>query len=264
MRKLLPVFLILLLAGSAGAQEWARKRIEQSPRHLESVKVSYADRTVNTFVAYPEKAEKATVVVLIHEIFGLTDWVRLQADDLAKEGYIVVAPDLLTGMGPDGGGTDAFADSTQVRSAIRELKPSQVTADLKAVADYGRKLPASNGKVVVGGFCWGGTQTFDFATQTQDIEAAFVFYGTAPKEPALKKITAPVYGFYAENDARVNATLEETTAAMKKLGKSYQPEIYKGAGHGFMRAGVTPEAEPGNREAHEKAWRRWLGILEKI
>src|SRR5580698_8543771 len=121
-----------------------------------------------------------------------------------------------------------------------KLAPDQVVADLNAVADYGKKLPAANGKLFVAGFCWGGGKSFDFATHRSDLSAAFVFYGTPPPTEAMAAINAPVYGFYGENDARVDATIPKATEDMKAAGKFYEPVTYAGAGHGFMRAGQAP------------------------
>lgn len=254
-----------MVAGSdAPAQDWAKERLEKSPRHLEWVKVKHGKREVNCFVAYPEVKEKATAVVVIHEIFGLTDWVRGVADQLAEAGYVAIAPDLLSGSAPGGGGTAELGGGDAVRKAIADLPPDQITADLNAVAGYVARLPAANGKVVVGGFCWGGTQSFRFATNNKDIKAAFVFYGSGPEKPAeFKRIQAPVHGFYAENDARVNATIAKSTEMMKQAGKTYEPITYEGAGHGFMRAGEAPDASDANKKARTDAWKRWRDLLKK-
>jgi carboxymethylenebutenolidase len=147
--------------------------------------------------------------------------------------------------------------------AVSKLPPSQVTMDLNAAADYGLKLPASNGKLFVAGFCWGGSQTFRFATNRADLSAAFVFYGGPPPKEEMAKIKAPVYGFYAGNDARINATLADTVANMKAAGKAYDPVTYDGAGHGFMRAGEAPDANDANKKAREDAWKRWKELLAK-
>jgi carboxymethylenebutenolidase len=152
----------LLAAPHASAQDWAKTALEKSPRHREYITVEHDGRKVTTFVVYPEIKAKAPVVVLIHEIFGLSDWFKLQADELAEKGFIVVAPDLLSGMGPDGGGTDSLGGQDKVTAAVGKLPAEQVTADLQAVADYGKKLPAANGKLAVAGFCWGGGKSFNF------------------------------------------------------------------------------------------------------
>ena len=164
---------LLAAAVTAPAQDWAKTRLEKSPRHLEWVKIKNAKREVNSFLAFPEVKDKATAVIVIHEIFGLTDWVRGVADQLAEAGYIAIAPDLLSGTVPGGGGTAELGSGDAVRKAISSLPPDQITADLKAVVNYVSKLAACNGKVVVSGFCWGGGQTFRLATNHKDIKAAF-------------------------------------------------------------------------------------------
>jgi len=247
------------------AQDWARARLENSPRHLEWVKVKHGNREVNCFLAFPEVKEKATAVVVIHEIFGLTEWVRGVADQLAEAGYIAIAPDLLSGAAPGGGGTAELGGGDAVRKAIAALPPDQITADLQAVVEHVAKLPACNGKVAVGGFCWGGSQAFRLATNAKEPKAFFVFYGSGPESEAeLARIQGPVYGFYGGNDARVNATIPQTTELMKKLGKQFDPVIYDGAGHGFMRAGEAPDASEANRKARAEAWQRWREMLKGL
>jgi len=263
--KKFAVLLMLLVSTTCWGQEWAEQRLGSSPRHSEWVNIKNGDRTVKAFVAYPERSDKAPVVLVIHEIFGLTDWARLLTDELAEAGYIAVAPDLLSGSAPDGGGTASLGGNDAARNAIAKLDPEQITGDITAALDYATQLPASNGKVSVAGFCWGGTQSFRFATNSDAIEQAFVFYGTAPTDRAeLERISAPVYGFYAENDARVNATLENTEKQMAQVGKTFRPVIYSGGGHGFMRAGDMPDASPGNKSAMFQAWKRWLILLESL
>jgi carboxymethylenebutenolidase len=247
----------------ATAQDWAKQKLEKSPRHQEWVQVKHDNRTVSTFVVYPEVKQKAPVVLVIHEIFGMTDWVRSVADELAANGYIAVAPDLLSGMAPNGGRSSDFPSVDAAREANSNLDNDQVTADLNAVADYAKKLASSNGKLAVAGFCWGGGQSFRFATNRKDLAAAFVFYGPPPKDIAA--ITAPVYGFYGGKDARIDATIPDTQEAMKKAGKKYDPVTYEGAGHGFMRAGEDPsDTNPANKTAHDRGWQRWLALLKGL
>jgi carboxymethylenebutenolidase len=254
----------LLTTSAASAQDWAKARLERSPRHGEWVKVRQGDREVQSFVVYPEVKDKATAVVVIHEIFGMADWVRSVADQLAEAGYIAIAPDLLSGMGPKGGGTEELGGDA-VRKAISSLPPDQITADLDAVAAYVAKLPACNGKVAVVGFCWGGGQAFRYATNNKDLKAAFVFYGTGPgSEADIARIACPVYGFYGGNDARVNATVPRTEELMKEAGKEFEPVSYEGAGHGFMRAGEAPDASEANRKARDEAWGRWKQLLRAL
>lgn len=247
------------------AQDWAKIKLEKSPRHQEWVKIKNGTREVNCFVVYPEVADKATTIVMIHEIFGLTDWAREMADELAAEGYIVIAPDLLSGSATNGGGTEELIKSGgNVGKAIQALPPAQITGDLTAAADYAKTIPAANGKIVVAGFCWGGGQSFRFATNNKDVKAAFIFYGTPPNAGDMAKINCPVYGFYAGNDARVSATIPQATEQMKAAGKIYEPVIYDGAGHGFMRAGEAPDASAANKKARDDAFKRWLELLKKI
>jgi carboxymethylenebutenolidase len=258
--------LILSLTATTAAQEWsqpwARDQISKSPRHSEWAQVKHDSRTVDTLVVYPETKEKRPVVIIIHEIFGLSDWAQLLADEVAASGYIAVAPDLLSGMGANGGRTNTFAAGA-VTEAVSKLPPDQVTADLNAAADYAKKLPGSNGKIYVVGFCWGGGQSFRFATNRADLSAAFVFYGPPPPSDAMAKITAPVYGFYGGEDARIGATIPATVVAMKAAGKPYDPVTYDGAGHGFMRAGEAPDASAANKKARDDSWLRLKALLAK-
>ena len=261
-RVLLAAVTLLFTAQFAAAQEWAKEMLAKSPRHREWVTVKHNGRDVDTMVVYPEAKDKRPVVLIIHEIFGLSDWAQELADEVAAAGYIAVAPDLLSGMAPNGGRTKDFSVDGAIE-AINKLNANQITADLNAAADYGLKLPASNGKLYVAGFCWGGSQTFRFATNRQDLAAAFVFYGGPPSKEAMADIKAPVFGFYAGNDSRINATLQDTIASMKAAGKKYDPVTYDGAGHGFMRAGEAPDASEPNKRAREDAWKRWKELLAK-
>jgi carboxymethylenebutenolidase len=251
-----------LVSLPAFAQDWAKQDLEKSPRHQEWVDVKRGDRVLKVFVVHPEAKGKRPAVIVIHENMGLTDWVRDLADQVAAAGYIAVAPDLLSGMAPGGGKTSDFASTDAAREAIYKLDKDAVTADLDAVADLAKKLPNSNGKVAVAGFCWGGGQSFRFATTRPDLAAAFVFYGPAPED--LSKIRAPVYGFYAGNDSRIGSTIPATQERMKKAGKTYEPVTYEGAAHGFMRAGQAPDATPENKKARDEAWKRWAALLGKL
>ncbi len=253
---------------SAYAQDWAKTALDKSPRHREYVTVEHDGRKVSTYVVYPEIKTKAPVIVLIHEIFGESDWFKLQADELAAKGYIVLAPDLLSGMGPKGGGTDELFATTgstdPVVKVVMGLDAAQVTADLEAVSDYGKKIPAANGKLFMAGFCWGGGKTFDFATHRRDLSGAFSFYGPPPPAAAMATITAPVYGFYGENDARIDTMIPQAVTDMKAAGKFYEPVTYAGAGHGFMRAGQAPNASAADKKAWEEGFERMLKEMAAI
>jgi len=257
--------LLVLLSPLAMTAQSPLDRLENSPRHHEWVDVTHDNRVVRSFLVYPEISEKALVVIVIHENRGLNDWARSMADQIAEAGYLAIAPDLLSGSGPDNGGTDSFSNSDEARTAIYALTPEQVAADLNAVAEFGKTIPAGNGKVAVIGFCWGGSQSFNMATYNDDLAAALVCYGTGPEnEDAIKNITAPVYGFYGGNDNRVNATIETSSALMKKHGKIYEPVTYPGAGHGFFRAGEMPDASEENKKGREDGWVRLKEILKSL
>src|SRR4051794_23015792 len=196
MKNMLPrtlAFAVVLLFAftttALNAQDWAKTRLEASPRHGEYTTVKHDGRTVDAMVVYAEVKQKAPVVILIHEIFGLTDWAKEMADELAGQGFIVIAPDLLSGDGPKGGGSNDFPDQDARVKGVSGLDPDAVMADLDAAADYGKKLPAANGKIAVAGFCWGGSKSFAFAAHRKDLSAAFVFYGTGPAD--VSSVTAP-------------------------------------------------------------------------
>ena len=255
--------LVFLAATSGRAQDWAKARLDASPRHHEYVTLKHQGRSVQAFVVYPEVREKAPTVVMIHEIFGLSDWAKEMADELAGQGFIVIAPDLLSGFGPNGGGSSEFPNQDAAVKAVSGLDPAGVVADLDAAADWAKQAPAGNGKIAVAGFCWGGGKSFAFATHRKDLSAAFVFYGSGPSD--VSGITAPVYGFYAGNDARIGATVPDTTAAMKAAGKLFEPVTYDGAGHGFMRAGEDPSnANPANKTAREEGFARLVKLLHEM
>jgi carboxymethylenebutenolidase len=332
----------LAVSSSAVAQDWAKANLAKSPRHGEYVTISEpGGRKLQAWVVYPEVKDKAPVVVMIHEIFGLSDWAREMADEVAGAGYIVVEPDLLSEFGPPRtmsygcdpmncapgqmptrswhadaaqaeykmaadqmgyptlmfagyqngqapqqyhgdhpimaeaqqqesgmpyvparpGGTSAFPDQSAVTRAVSSLPDPQVMADLDAAADYGKRLPAASGKLFVVGFCWGGGKSFLFATHRHDLSAAFVFYGPPPPTELMKNITAPVYGFYAQNDARITATVPKTQEQMKAAGKTYDPVVYDDAGHGFMRAGEAPDANAANAAARQAGFKKWLELM---
>ena len=329
------------------SSDWAKANLAKSPRHGEYVSIKEpSGRVLQAWVVYPEIKSKAPVVVMIHEIFGQSDWAKEMADEVAAAGYIVVEPDLLSGFGPaptaaqmtmpstaayqtagaensqelqeklkrmtlagmgcdpmdcapgqkpllqpvayapqqqqaspmdhmhmeaansgvafvptSPGGTAAFPDQSAVVKAVSSLDPAIVTADLDAAADYGKKQAAANGKLYVVGFCWGGGKSFAFATHRKDLSGAFVFYGPPPPAEAMKNITAPVYVFYAGNDARITATIPQTTIDMKAAGKKYDPVTYDGAGHGFMRAGEAPDSSAENAAARAAGFRRLIDLL---
>lgn len=286
---LLVAFAALLAAGPAGAQtapaatapadprtspaapapaiapgsDQARQALETSPRHGEYADVALpgSERPIRTWVVYPERKDRAPVVVVIHEIFGLSEWVRAVADRLAADGFIAVAPDLLSGKGPGGGGTESLGTRDEIVGLIRTLTPAEVRARLDAVRAWAGRLPASNGRSATAGFCWGGAASFAYAAATPDLSAAVVWYGTSPDAAALSGIRAPVLGLYGEDDARVTSTIDPAKAEMARLGRAYEVEIYPKAGHGFLRDQAGRDGA--NLAAALQAWPRMLAFLRQ-
>jgi carboxymethylenebutenolidase len=240
-------------------------RLNTSSRHQEWVEIKNGEKTIYTWVVYPETSEKRPVVILIHENRGLNDWARSMADQVAEAGYIAVAPDLLSDFSATEKKTSDFANEDAARNALSALKPEAVTSDLKAVTDWALTIPASNGKLVSAGFCWGGGQSFRLASETDKLTAAMVFYGTGPTEAsAYQKIAAPIYGFYGGADERVNATIDQSEKYMKEAGKPFEYKIYDGAGHAFMRSGEDQNGDPANIAARNAAWGKMKEILSTL
>jgi carboxymethylenebutenolidase len=263
MKHIIGIFILMFAAQALLAEEYkdfGKERLNSSPRHGEWVDIKSGERTFKAFVVYPERKEKTPAVLVVHEIFGLTDWVRSLCDELAEAGVIAIVPDLLGGQ--------KFEDVDGARKAISALSKEQVKADLDATANYAlTKIPSCNGALGICGFCWGGGVTFAYANENPKLKAAYSFYGTAPDSAdKVKNIACPVYGFYAENDERVNATIPKGEQLMKAAGKKYEPVVYKGAGHGFMRSGEpnNPTVREGDKKAREEAWARWKTLLKPL
>jgi carboxymethylenebutenolidase len=248
-----------------GTAEHAARALKESSRHGEWADIKMPDGVLKAWVVYPERSQKAGVVLVIHDIRGMSDMARAMGDQLAQDGFIAVVPDFLSGKGPNGGGTESLG--AEAGKTIQSLTPAHVVARLNAAMDYGKKLPSSSGKTGVIGFCWGGARSFGFAAAQPALNAAVVYYGDAPgsadntQETTLANVKAPVLGLYAGNDARINATLLPTEAAMKKLGKSYELHTYEGAGHGFMFSQAG--AGGANLKAAQESWRVVLQFFRK-
>jgi carboxymethylenebutenolidase len=241
----------------------AKARLDHSPRHFEwaDVKVSGSSTPVKTFIVYPERKDKAPVVIVIHEIFGLSDWIRGVADQLAREGFIAVAPDLVSGKGPGGGGTEAVPSQDDVVKLVMALPRDEVNRRLNAVRDYAIKLPSASGRTATVGYCWGGSSSFAYAAAQPALDAAVVYYGTAPDASALAGIKAPVLGLYGGDDARVTSKVDGTKAEMQKQGRPFEAEVYPGAGHGFLRQ--QDGRDGANYKATKSAWPRTVEFLRK-
>lgn len=239
----------------------ARAVLDTSPRHGEWVDVSCEGKPIRTWIVYPERRDRAPVVIIIHEIFGLSDWIRSVADQLAKEGFIAIAPDLISGFGPNGGGSESVSSRDSVVMLIRNLSAEETYKRLNALRSYALKIPSANGKYSTVGFCWGGGRSFGYACVQSDVSAAIVYYGTSPEAGELATLNAPVLGLYGGDDARVDATIEPASLEIKKLGKSFEYELFEGAGHGFLRA--QSDRNGANLKATERAWPRMLEFLKK-
>lgn len=235
--------------------------LNASPRHGEWVKYDAGmGDSVRAWVVFPERRDRAPVVVVIQEIFGLTDWIRNVADRLAAEGFIAIAPDLLSGKGPNGGGSESV-DRQGATTLIRTLQQEEVQRRLAAAARYGTSLPAAINRVGSVGFCWGGSNSFNFAVSYANLGAAVVYYGASPADSVLASVRAPVLGLYGADDARVNATVPRAQAKMQELGKRYEAVTFEGAGHGFLRDQAGREGA--NRRAAEQAWPRTIAFFRE-
>lgn len=247
----LAVGLVAMAIGAAGASVVRHPAEPALPTtHGEWVHIKRGTDSIRAYVAYPERKGKAPAVIVIHEIYGLTKWEPTVADRLAKEGFVAIVPDLLSSKY---GVTPADADSG--RALIEQLEPERITADLDATYGYVNALPAVlKDRIGTIGFCWGGGQSFRYATNNPNLRAVVVCYGPAPDTADMKRIRPPVLGIYGENDARINQTLPEVSAAMQKAGKTFTQEIYPGTGHGFLKPGRQGSDGP----QVERAWKRIL------
>ncbi|MFN8589685.1 MAG: dienelactone hydrolase family protein [Candidatus Eisenbacteria bacterium] len=248
-----------LPAGEAGA----KAVLETSPRHGEFVDIAVPGRAapLRAWVVYPERRDKAPVVVVIHEIFGLSDWIRGVTDQLAKEGFLAVAPDLLSGLGPNGGGTESLACRDDAVKLVRTLKSDSVQACLAATRAWATAQPSASGRCGAVGFCWGGSTSFQFAIAQPSLDGAVVYYGASPDSAALQRLAAPVLGLYGEDDARVVATVEPAKRVLAARKAAFETHLYPGAGHGFLRQ--QDQREGANLAASRQAWERTIAFLRE-
>ena len=243
-------------------EDGAAARLDHSPRHGEWIDIPYAEKTpLRGWIAYPERSDKAPVVVIIHEIFGLSDWIRSVADQLAADGYIAIAPDFISGFGPGGGGSNSVSTRDSVVMLIRNVTADETYKRLDAVLAYASKIPAASGKYATVGFCWGGGRSFGYACRQPKLAAAIVYYGVSPDSSELAWLTVPVLGLYGGDDARVGATVEPAARQLRQLGVTFEHESYAGAGHGFVRD--QSGRSGANLEATRQAWPRMLAFLKK-
>lgn len=264
MNNLITTLLIFFSIFTLNAQNFALKQLEESPRRHEWIQLDCGDRELNCFVTYPETSEKAPVIVAVHDNHGLTQWVRSFADRLAEKGFIVIAPDLLSDFNSDIKGTPDFDSADQAQRGIYALTDKQINTDLATALAFAKRIPSGNGKAVIAGFGWGGAKVFHLATFSDEIEAAFVFYGSTPKKENLTSISVPVYAFYAGNDLRVTTQIPKTEKWMKEAGNKYDYVVYPGATHAYMKRGDAHDCSKENRKAHKESWNRLINLLGQI
>ena len=237
----------------------AASTVAHSTLRHEWVDIPAGKTKLHTWIEYPKDEAKAPVVILMHYEAGLDILQRALADQLALDGFIAVAPDLLSGRGPKGGNFDAFAFPDEALRANLKIPPAEALRLYKAAYDYAAKLPRASGKIASLGCSLGGTLSFRFAAETPGLSAAVVFYGMPPADALLAKIKAPVLGLYGGDDDPVDATIEPTAAAMKKLGKSFESHVYPGATHAFL----TYQAEGLNGAGTAEGWTTAIDFLKE-
>lgn len=248
-----------------GAEE-AAAQLAASTRHGEWAMIpAGGNDSVRAWVVYPERPDSAPVVVVIHEIFGLTTWVRSVADQLAAEGYIAIAPDLLTGHGMPMAPDSFMAVEEGIDSAIAmigRLDQGEVMRRIDAAGKWGVALPAAADKWGVVGFCWGGTTVLAFATVPEGANAVVAYYGGIGEDQAdMSRAASPTLALYGGDDARVNSTRSYVEESFRKAGVTFEYETYEGAGHGFLRQQTGRDGA--NARAAAQAWPRMLGWFER-
>ncbi|NOT33890.1 MAG: dienelactone hydrolase family protein [Candidatus Eisenbacteria bacterium] len=239
----------------------AKARLNSTPRHGEFIEVPSASGPRRAWISYPERSDRAGVVIVIHEIFGLSDWIRSVGDQLAADGFIAVVPDLLSGLGPGGGGTDSFPTRDDVVRGVRSLSASDADARLSSVRAWANRLPAANGKWATLGFCWGGARSFEMAAQDTAPDGAVVYYGAAPDSLTLTRVRAPILGHFGADDARVNGTLPPARVILAAADRSFEVQLHAGAGHGFLRQ--QADREGANLKAARAAWPSTVKFLRQ-
>ncbi len=258
----------------------AEARINASPRHAEWVKIPWGDGksdSLMAYVVYPiTSREHSPVVVVVHEIFGLTTWVRGVADQVAAEGFIAIAPDLNSRV-RGGPSTVELSRDSSVK-IIRGVPSADKNAGVTAAARYAMSLPSAEHRYAVIGFCWGGSTTWGYAINggISGYSGGVAFYGTPYTQngalvvDSLKKIDKPIMLLSGSKDPRIGALMPAIDSTMHALGKDYFGRNYEGAIHGFMRAQDdplrpqrNPQEEHANLVAAEDAWPRTVAFLRK-
>lgn len=249
--------------------------LDNSPRWEEWVEVRDGDRTLDAWSVFPQRSDNAPVVIVLHETDALSDWIRAVADQFAAQGIIAIVPDMLSGKAPGGYGSAAVDEQTAVK-LVQSLKMDEVIGGLGAVVQHAstlqrrqvrsgiksqvREIPGSSGKIGVVGFGWGGEASFQYAATQSGLDAAVIYYATAPKISDLQSVQAPLLALYGGADARQQSAIARTQGEMKKLGKSYVQEIYVGADPAFLR---LKDRNAASRKAAQQAWTRTIRFLKQ-
>jgi carboxymethylenebutenolidase len=277
-------------AGIPASATTAEARLKASPRHGEWVKIAWQPGSADSLMAwvvYPERRTRAPVVVVVHEIFGLSTWVRSVADQVAADGFIAVAPDFLSRV--RGGPSSVELSSDTARRLIAGVDAAERSRVIVAAANWAMTQPAAEPRYAVIGYCWGGGTTFMHAVHggVKGFSAGVAFYGiaflsggtpataTSPAVPgavnadSLRKINVPIMLLNGSKDARIGAAMPALESTMKTLGKNYSGTNYEGAVHGFLRAQNDPRPqrdeaeEAANLAASKDAWPKTIAFLRQ-
>lgn len=281
------------IAGLPASNNSAPARLKASPRHAEWVKIAWEAGSADSIMAWvvypasPNSRAKAPVVVVVHEIFGLSTWVRGVADQAAADGFIAIAPDFLSKV--RGGPSSVELPSDSARKLIAGVNAADRNRAINAAANYAMMLPSAKQKYAVIGYCWGGQTVFMHATNRglKGFSGGVAFYGlpyTAGGSPAtattaavpaginvdsIKKINKPVMLLNGSKDARIAALMPSLDSIMRASKKNYVGTNYEGATHGFLRGQDDPKAtrdaaeEAANLAATKDGWPKTIAFLRK-
>lgn len=237
------------------------------------IEIEFEGDNIPAYLAEPAGTPKGGLIV-IHEVWGLQSHTKSIADRLAKEGYVVIAPNLLSEIGITEELAGSLAEElfdperrTQAQPKIRELMtPMQAPgfgektiARVRQCFEYLIARPELKEKIGVIGFCFGGTYSFSLAVHEPRLKIAIPFYGHADfTSEELSNISCPVLAFYGENDERLMEALPELKDNMKKAGVNFRAEVYKNAGHAFFN---DTNRFAYNEGAAKDAWDKTISFL---
>lgn len=248
-----------LLLEKSGLAQTVVSKIESKQNKVNSETIKYASsKSVNVsgYLSVPQAKGKYPAVIVIHENRGLNDHTREVARRFAAEGFVALAPDLLSRKG----GTGSMESPDKAREALTTLSAEDALIDLEAGLAYLNKHKMVKKKQLGSvGFCWGGARSFLMASESELLKAAVVFYGSAPAAEKIAKVRVPVLGIYGETDERITSKVPEVAEIMKKSGKRFEYKIYPGAGHAFY----NDTGERYNEAAAKDAFTRTLAFLRE-